>query len=145
MGIVRHRSTVETPRDRAFAYVNDHRHVPDWMFGVDRFDPVTDVTYGLGATFDIEMRIGPKALSSTVEVTEFVENEIVRLEPVKGFAAGTVWRFADVDGGTDVDVEFTYDLPGGIAGRALGAVIEPAVGHAVRQTDSALRSRLEAL
>ena len=144
MSVVRHRSQVSAPRDRAFAYVNDHRSVPEWMFGVKRFDPVTDVTYGLGAAFAVVMNIGPKSLSSTIEVTEFVENELVRLESVEGFTAATLWRFADTDDGTDVDVEFTYSLPGGLAGRALGAIIEPAVGQVVRHTDSALRSQLEA-
>jgi uncharacterized membrane protein len=89
------------------------------------------------------MNVGPKALKATLEVTEFVENEMFRLESVKGFSAGTVWRFEDTGTGTDVKVELSYDLPGGIAGRALGAIIEPVVGQAVRQTDSALRSELD--
>jgi uncharacterized membrane protein len=115
------------------------------MFGVTKFEPVSDVTYGLGAAFDVVMRIGPKALTATIEVTEFVENEIVRLESINGFSAATVWRFEDTDQGTEVAAELSYQLPGGIAGRALGAIIEPAVGQAVRHTDSALKSRLDKL
>lgn len=143
MGVVRHSSEVKATRERAFAYVNDHRHVPDWMFGVKKFEPVSETTYGLGATFDVVMNVGPKALKATLEVTEFVENEIVRLESINGFSAATVWRFADSGDGTAVEAELSYDLPGGIAGRALGAIIEPVVGQAVRHTDSALRSQLD--
>lgn len=143
MGMVRHTSEVSAPRDRAFAYVNDHEHVPDWMFGVKRFEPVSEVTYGLGSSFNVVMNVGPKALSATVEVTEFVENELVRLESVKGLAAATLWRFDDTDNGTNVSVEFSYELPGGIAGRALGAVIEPFAGQAIRHTDSALKAKLD--
>lgn len=143
MGVVRHSSEVKATRERAFAYVNDHRHVPDWMFGVKKFEPVSETTYGLGATFDVVMNVGPKALKATLEVTEFVENEIVRLESINGFSAATVWRFADSGAGTAVEAELSYDLPGGIAGRALGAIIEPVVGQAVRHTDSALRSQLD--
>lgn len=143
MGVVRHSSEVKATRERAFAYVNDHRHVPDWMFGVKKFEPVSETTYGLGATFDVVMNVGPKALKATLEVTEFVENEIVRLESINGFSAATVWRFEDSGAGTAVEAELSYDLPGGIAGRALGAIIEPVVGQAVRHTDSALRSQLD--
>lgn len=143
MGTVRHSSEVSASRQRAFAYVNDHERVPEWMFGVKKFEPVSDVTYGLGSKFDVIMNLGPKAISATVEVTEFVEDEIIRLQTIKGISAATVWRFEDTAKGTAVSVEATYQLPGGIAGRALGAVIEPAVGQVIRHTDSALKSRLD--
>lgn len=143
MGVVRHSSEVKASRERAFAYVNDHRHVQDWMFGIKKFKPVSDTTYGLGATFDVVMSAGPKTIKSTMKITEFVENEMVRLESVKGFSAATVWRFEDAATGTNVNIEMSYDLPGGIAGRALGAVIEPVIGQAVRQTDSALKAQLD--
>jgi uncharacterized membrane protein len=143
MGTARHRSEVSASRHRAFTYVNDYEHVPDWMFGVKKFEPVSEVTYGLGSRFNVVMSVGPKALSATVEVTEFVEDEVVRLETIKGLTATTEWRFEDTGKGTAVSVEVTYQLPGGIAGRALGAVIEPAVGQVIRHTDSALKSRLD--
>ena len=144
MGTVRHSSQVSAPRERAFAYVNDHEHVPEWMFGVKKFDPVSDVTYGLGSSFDVVMNVGPKALSATVEVTEFIENELIRLESIKGFTAATVWRFADTESGTNVSVEFSSRLPGGIAGRALGAMIEPFAGQVIKHTDSSLKAKLDA-
>lgn len=143
MGTVRHSSEVSASRQRAFAYVNDHEHVPEWMFGVKKFEPVSDVTYGLGSKFNIVINVGPKSISATVEVTEFVEDEVIRLETIKGLTAATVWRFEDTDKGTAVSAEVTYQLPGGIAGRALGAVIEPAVGQIIRHTDSALRKQLD--
>lgn len=43
---------------------------------------------------------------------------------------------------TRLDVDFGYRLPGGIAGRTLGMLIEPIVGTAIRQTEHALRTRL---
>ena len=48
------------------------------------------------------------------------------------------------DGQTRLDVVFRYSLPGGMAGKLLGAVVEPVVGQAIRHTESALRSQLEA-
>ncbi|GAA2388252.1 MULTISPECIES: SRPBCC family protein [Gordonia] len=141
---VRQTVTTEASRDRVFAYVDDYRNVPSWMFGVTRFTPVTDHTSGLGATYEACMKIGPKNLTSTLRVTEWVENECVVLTSIAGFDVRTGWRFADgADGQTLVDVNFDYDLPGGLAGRALGAIIEPVVGQAVRQTEAALRAAVE--
>lgn len=141
---VRQTVTTEALRHTVFAYVDDYRSVPDWMFGVTRFTPITDQVSGLGATYEACMKIGPKSLRSTLRVTEWVENEIVVLSSIAGFDVETGWRFADGDHGlTVVDVNFDYRLPGGLAGRALGSLIEPVVGQAVKQTETALRSAVE--
>ena len=141
---VRQTLTTEALRHAVFAYVEDYRSVPDWMFGVTHFRPVTDHVSGLGATYDACMKIGPKSLKSTLRVTEWVENEIVVLRSIAGFDVETGWRFTDGEGGlTVVDVNFDYRLPGGLAGRALGSLIEPVVGQAVKHTESALRAAVE--
>lgn len=141
---VRHEVTTASPRAQVFAYVDDYRNVPEWMFGVTEFTAVTEQTSGLGATYEACMKIGPKNLKSTLRVTEWVENEVLVLTSIAGFDVQTGWRFADGDdGATVVDVNFDYTLPGGLAGRALGAIIEPVVGQAVRQTEAALRSAVE--
>ncbi|MEE4024199.1 SRPBCC family protein [Gordonia sp. PKS22-38] len=145
MATIRHRSAVAVSRDRVFAYVNDYRNVPKFFFGVSRFEPVTDATDGVGSRFTTTLKVGPKTLSSTVETVEWVENEVIRLESVEGFSANTTWRFTDKDGGTEVDVDFDYTLPGGIAGRALGGIIEPFAGQAVRQTDKNLTEQVSRL
>ncbi len=141
---VRHTVTTPTPREEVFAYVDDYRNVPEWMFGVTRFTPVTEQTSGVGATYDATMRIGPKNLKSTLRVTEWEEGRVLVLTSIAGFDVQTGWRFADGDDGTTaVDVNFDYELPGGLAGRALGAIIEPVVGQAIKQTENALRAAVE--
>ena len=145
MAVIRHTARVARDRALAFDYVNAHETVPDWMFGITRFDPVTEQTVGLGATFAATMKIGPKSLNSTLRVTEYVESEVVRLDSVDGLDVSTTWRFSDVDGGTEADVEFAYSLPGGFAGRALAAIIEPVVGQAIRHTESKLTAQVESL
>ncbi|MDY6811406.1 SRPBCC family protein [Gordonia sp. HNM0687] len=145
MGTVRHSSSLEVPRHRVFAYINDHQNVPNFFFGVSSFVPVTAATEGLGSQFAVTMKVGPKTLRSTVETVDWVENELIRLESVEGFSAHTTWNFIDVGVGTQVDVEFVYTLPGGLAGRALGTVVEPFAGQAVRQTDKNLVEQVSRL
>ncbi|MCX2962818.1 SRPBCC family protein [Gordonia aquimaris] len=145
MGTIRHSSSVEVPRDRVFAYINDHQNVPNFFFGVTRFVPVTEATDGVGSQFAVTMKVGPKTLASTVETVEWVENELIRLESVEGFSANTTWNFVDAGAGTQVDVEFVYTLPGGLAGRALGSLVEPFAGQAVRQTDKNLVEQVSRL
>ncbi|GAA1481380.1 hypothetical protein GCM10009624_18200 [Gordonia sinesedis] len=138
MGSVSHRAVIDAPRDRVFDYVNDYRNVPEYMDGIRTFTPTTDVDEGLGAIFDAELNLGPKTLKSTVEVTEWVRDEVIVLDSIAGFRADTRWRFTDADGGTEMHVEFSYTLPGGLAGKALAALIEPFANQAVKRTEANL-------
>ena len=142
MGVVRHESVIDGPRERIFDYINAYQNVPEYMFGVKEFTPVGDKTSGLGSVFEVSIDVGPKTLKSTVECVEWVENELIVLKAIEGFKADTTWRFADADGGTRVNVEFGYTLPGGLAGRALGAVIGPFANQAVRYTDGKIVEHL---
>ncbi|MFI8566325.1 SRPBCC family protein [Rhodococcus sp. NPDC078407] len=145
MRVINHSAIASTSREAAFAYLDDFSNVPQWMFGITRFEPTSEVTSGLGATYDATMQIGPKALRSVVHVTEWVHNERLTLESVEGLSNSSTWSFEDVgDGKTRLVVVFRYSLPGGIAGKLLAAVVEPVVGQAIRHTESTLRSRLEA-
>lgn len=139
MPVVSHYAEIEGSREKAFAYVNDYRLVPEWMFGVTRFEPITEHVVGLGSQFEADIKVGPKTLHSTVEVVEWVENELIVLDAIKGFTAGTTWRFLETTPESfRVDVHFSYELPGGIAGRALGTLVEPVVGTAIRHVESRL-------
>lgn len=145
MGDVRHEATINGPREKVFTYINDYQNVPEYMFGVKRFTPTTDVTSGLGSVFETVIKIGPKDLKSTVECVEWTENELIRLESTSGFGANTTWKFADgSEPGTTVMVaEFSYTLPGGLAGKVLGGVIGPFVDQAVKHTESKVREAIE--
>ena len=76
---VRHTAVAVVPVDLAFAHIDDYRNVPDWMFCISRFDPIGDLYQGLGATYDATMQLGPKALKSTVEVTEWEPDRLITL------------------------------------------------------------------
>ncbi len=112
--------------------------------GVNRFEPVGGAQVsGLGAVFDAAMQIGPKSLGSRLEIVEWERDRVIVLSSVSGFRTSSSWNFIDLGNGhSRLDVDFGYELPGGLAGRALGMLIEPVVGTAVRQTEQALRTRL---
>ncbi|PTR24997.1 polyketide cyclase/dehydrase/lipid transport protein [Rhodococcus sp. OK519] len=143
---VRHKAVAIVPVDLAFAHIDDYRNVPDWMFGISRFDPIGSLDHGLGATYDATMQLGPKALKSTVEITEWEHDRLITLSSVAGFGNRSSWQFTPVDDDrTELSVDFGYELPGGLAGRALGKLIEPFVATAIKQTEANLRGQIEAL
>ncbi|TQF68719.1 SRPBCC family protein [Rhodococcus spelaei] len=146
MGQIHHRAIANVPVEQAFAYVDDYRTVPKWMFGITKFAPVGTRTQGLGATYDAAMQIGPKSLGSRVRITEWEENVVIRLESVDGIANGSTWRFTPHGADkTELTVDFDYSLGGGLLGKALAKIVEPIVGTAIKHTEATLRAQVEAL
>ncbi|QNG20432.1 SRPBCC family protein [Rhodococcus triatomae] len=141
---IRHSASAAAPIEVVFAYIDDHSTVPDWMFGVSQFTPVGEFTQGLGAQFDAVMKIGPASLESRLEVTEWVENEVITLSSLGGVSNSSSWRFIRKgDSATELSVDFAYQLPGGLAGKALGRIVEPFVGTAIKNTEETLRRNVE--
>ncbi|MFF0815777.1 SRPBCC family protein [Rhodococcus sp. NPDC003318] len=146
MGHIHRTALARTDVSTGFAYVDDYRNVPDWMFGVTRFDPVGRQSQGLGAIFDVTLQLGPKALHSRVRITEWERDRVIVLDSIDGIESSSTWRFTQTpDGGTELAVDFDYTLPGGLLGRALAKIVEPIVGTAIAQTEATLRDKVEKL
>jgi uncharacterized membrane protein len=146
MGTIHITAIAKVPVHAGFAYVDDYKNVPAWMFGVTRFEPVGEQTQGLGATFDATMQLGPKALNSRVTITEWERDRLITLASVDGISNSSTWRFAPAsDDSTEMTVDFEYSLPGGLAGKVLAKIVEPIVGTAIKHTESTLRRRVEEL
>ncbi|NLU83235.1 SRPBCC family protein [Rhodococcus sp. HNM0569] len=143
---IHHSASAAVARSVAFAYVDDYRTVPEWFFGITQFDSIGDHDHDLGARYDAALRIGPKSFGSILEVTEWEQDRVIVLESIRGFTTRSRWRFDDApDGETRLTVDFAYELPGGLAGKALARIVEPFAVQAVRQTEATLRRKLAAL
>ena len=143
---IHHDGGCDAPLDVAFAYIDDYRNATDWMFGLAKFEPVGDKDQGLGAVFDGTFQVKPVKLHSTVEVTNWEQDSLIAFESIEGFRNWSTWEFfAAGPATTKVRVTFSYELPGGLAGRAMGRVLEPIVAMSLRHSDHALRHNIETL
>jgi uncharacterized membrane protein len=143
---IHHHGEADAPLEVAFAYLDDYRNATEWMFGLSKFVPTGDKDHGLGAKFDGTFAVKPVKLNSTIEITEWEQDRVIAFKSIKGFKNESTWRFsANGPTRTNVDVVFSYFLPGGLAGRAMGKALEPIVALSVRHSDAALRKNIEAL
>jgi uncharacterized membrane protein len=146
MAVVHHQASCRAPLEVAFGYFDDYRNTPEWMFGITSFVPHGPIDHGLGAVFNAVFQVRPVRLHSTVEVIAWEQNAMVELDSVGGFSNRSRWSFEALgQDQTTLTVEFVYDVPGGIAGRALARALEPVVGLTVRHSDAALRRNIERL
>jgi uncharacterized membrane protein len=80
-----------------------------------------------------------------VECTDWEQDKLIAFNSVKGFRNWSTWRFEAIsENETKVTVDFTYELPGGIAGKALGKALEPIVAISIKHSDANLRKQIEA-
>jgi len=141
---IHHEGVCEAPLDVAFAYIDDYRNTTDWMFGISKFEPVGDKVQGLDAVFDGSFHVTPVRLSSRVRVIKWEQDRVIAFESIKGFKNWSTWEFSAISPTrTMVSVTFSYELPGGLAGRAMGRALEPIVALSVRHSDVALRHAIE--
>jgi uncharacterized membrane protein len=141
---IHHEGSAQAPLDVAFAFVDDYTQTPGWMFGLTEFNPVGAQTQGQGAVFNLTFTVPPVKLHSTVKIIEWVRDDRIRMQSTEGFVNRSLWRFHAVgETETRIVVDFTYELPGGLAGKALGKLLEPIVGVAIRQSEAALRTGIE--
>ncbi|WP_107653548.1 SRPBCC family protein [Nocardia suismassiliense] len=131
--------------ESAFAYVNDYRNLPKFLYGIQSFTPVGEQTVGVGAAFDGHIKLGPASLKSRVEVVRWAENTLIAVKSIKGFEVESTFLFHPKgDARCTVDAIVDFRVGGGLAGRALGKTIEPFVKIAVQHTTHNLITQIQA-
>ncbi|MEO9108669.1 MAG: SRPBCC family protein [Jatrophihabitantaceae bacterium] len=142
---IHHEATCHAPVEVTFAYVDDYRNAIKWMFGLSKFEAIGELIRGVGSVFEGTFSVKPVNLHSTIEGTAWEQNVLIAFRSIKGFKNDSTWQFAALgDADTRVTVDFHYELPGGLAGRALGKLLEPIVALTVRHSEAELRRLVEA-
>lgn len=125
----------DAPTDVTFGYVADHRNVTEYWHGMTSYEPVGDRDAGLGAVFDAVSKLGPSNLRSRIEIVEFEPGSRLVFRSVSGTKSTTEYDFVSVgDGRCRLDFRIEFDLPGGIAGRAIEKSLAPFVSMAAKKT-----------
>ncbi|GGO88881.1 hypothetical protein GCM10011584_16950 [Nocardioides phosphati] len=136
---------VNVASDVAFAYLSDYTKIADWLYGLSELKALTEQTRGVGAKFDGTIKLGAK-LQSHLEVIEFEEGRLMVLDSFKGIKNTSHWLVTPTGATTcKIKVTWDYDLGGGIAGKALGKVVEPVVKIAAGASTKSLKEKLESL
>ena len=142
---IHHEGIAAAPVSTTFAYLDDYRNTPSWMFGLSKFEPSGEKDQGLGAKFDGTFAVKPIKLHSSIEINEWEQDKLIAFESYQGFQIKSSWQFSSLGPEeSKVTVDFYYELPGGLAGRAMGKALEPIVALSIRHSDESLRKNVAA-
>ena len=146
MGHITVTKEIAAPVEAVFAYVDDHKNTTKYMQGLTRWKPTTDKVHGKDAEFEVVMKAGPMDLGSVVHITDWKENATIAWKSISGFKQTGKWAFKKKgESACEATLDMEYDLGGGIAGRMVGKVAEPAVRHNLTKSVEALKETTEKL
>lgn len=135
MADVRFSTECDAPADVTFDYVADHRNVTEYWHGMTSYVPVGAQDTGMGAVFDAVSKLGPSSLRSQIQIVEYEPASRLVFRSVSGTRSTTEYDFAPIGAGRcRIDFMIEFDLPDGIAGRAIEKSLAPFVSAAAKKT-----------
>jgi uncharacterized membrane protein len=141
---------VAAPAADVWAFVTDPARTLSYMSGITRWEVVSDEPTGLGARYQMLMRVGSAEVGSLVEVVEFDEGRDMAWTSVTGVDQRGRWRLRErptrpgQPARTHVELRLNYGVAGaGIFGWLSEQVAAPQVRRHLRRTVAQLKRQVE--
>jgi uncharacterized membrane protein len=137
VGEITSRIHIAAPPEAVFDFIDHWPNAMRYLRRVDRWQLVDGSGgTGVGAVFDIGVQAGPTHLDGRLQVTEHDRPRRIAFRSLDGPRVVGSWTLTPREGGTDVVLRSSYDLPGGILGRVVGAFVSRNAQH---DLDASLR------
>ena len=140
---------ITAPPEAIWAFIADPARVLHFMSGVTRWEVVSDEPSGLGARYQMLMRVGSAEIGSLIEVVEFSPDRDLAWTSVTGIDQRARWRLRAR--GTDarqprthVEFRLSYGVAGaGLAGWVSERLAAPQVRDHLRRSLAQLKRQVE--
>ena len=134
---------VAAPRGRIWAYLTEPANVLDFMEGIVRWDVAGARATGLGARYEIRMKVGTAFVGGLVEIVEWDEGKELAWTSLTGIDQRGRFRLRDRGDETEVTLRFSYVVPGGLFGWITEWLAAGIVGENAARSLENLKLRLE--
>jgi uncharacterized membrane protein len=148
MGHVKRSVRVDAPVDVCWAIGVDPARWPEFLEGAVGMRDASGMAGHVGHTFTVPYRIAGRELEVQWRITRIDKPRMIELTGTtqRGGHALTTERYEPVAGGTDVEVELDYELPGGFAGDVADRLfIERAMERQIRHSNENFKALVEAI
>jgi carbon monoxide dehydrogenase subunit G len=109
--------SIDAPIKEVWEFVSEPSNYRGFMAGITRWDVEGPIERGLGARYEMKMKIGSAEFGGLIEVVEFDEPYEIAWTGVTGIDQRGRWRLHERDGGgTNVTLRLGYHAEGGMAG-----------------------------
>ena len=145
MAEIRRAIDVAAAPDRVFAVLTDLDRLPDWATIVVETRDVSELPLRAGCTFRQRVRVVGREIDSEWRVVELEPGRRVAYEATAAGGGSMTMRqtVAPRDGGSRVELDIEYELPGGLLGELVDRVFVEEQNE--READRSLRNLKELL
>ncbi len=144
---VRESVSIDAPLERVWEKVMDARCLGEWVTTHDTVEGAVSGAAEEGMSFTQKLRLAGKGFKVRWRIVEADPPRLARWagEGPRRSAARVVYRLSEDGGGTRFDYENEYELPGGVLGKAAGAMLSTALARReARRSLENLKRLLEA-
>lgn len=137
MSEITSRIRISAPAEAVFDFIDHWPNAMRYLRRVDRWVLVDKQGgTGVGAEFDIGVQAGPTHLEGRLRVTEHDRPRKIAFRSLEGPRVEGSWTLTNDGDATDVALNASYELPGGLVGRLVGAFVSR---NAQNDLDASLR------
>jgi uncharacterized membrane protein len=136
---------VAAPPQRVWESVSDPQQVLSFMSGVTRWEVQSEEPTGLGARYQMLLRVGSAEIGGLIEIVEWDEPCDLAWTSVTGIDQRGRWRLRELPGEcTRVELRLAYGVAGaGPAGWIAERIAAPAVSAHLRRSLAQLKRLVE--
>jgi len=138
---------IATPPERIWPFFVDPEKVIKWSITFRKYQYTGDQISGVGTTLYIEEKAGGPLMKMHFEITEWVENEKIRLKMISGASLKSyeqLWTLAPTNSGSEFTFYEEIVFPLGVIGKLIGLVSQGSSYKFVAEMQSKLKSLVEA-
>ena len=136
---------VSAPASSVWAFIADPGRYLHFMSGITRWEVKGDRRIGLGARYNMLIRVGSAEIGGLIEVVEFDEPRDLAWTSVTGIDQRGRWRLRErTESKTHVELRLAYGVAGsGILGYISERVAAPTVRGHLRRSLQQLKRQVE--
>ena len=137
--------TISAPPKTVWDYIADPENYLRFMSGITRWEVAGDKANGLGARYQILIRVGAAEIGGLIEMIEWEEPYDIAWHSVTGVDQRGRWRIREQDDGRSrVEFRFAYGVVGGgPAGWLSELAAAPLLRRQMRRTLQQLKRQIE--
>jgi uncharacterized membrane protein len=137
--------TISAPPQTVWDYIADPENYLRFMSGITRWEVAGDRANGLGARYQILIRVGAAEIGGLIEMIEWEEPYDIAWHSVTGVDQRGRWRIRERDDGRSrVEFRFAYGVVGGgPAGWLSELAAAPLLRRQMRRTLGQLKRQVE--
>ncbi len=145
--IIQQSIEIAAPAEKIWPYFTDPEKILQWSITFRKFDYTGDQRSGVGTPIYIEEKASGPLMKMDFEITEWVENERIRLKMISGAPLKSyeqLWTLSPTGSGTEFTFFEEIIFPLGVIGKLIATAGEGSSQKFVTEMKSRLKALVEA-